>query len=202
MLKGVGPFAVALYRGAATLGDFVAPPTPPAGAAVREVSAEQSRALFEQIVQISTVYHGPVTQVAGSQRNVNTGGGAYVEGDLRQQGVFVSGGTFGGPVIGAVSGGTLTFGAGTPSATPAVALPDALARIREAAAQAQQRGDADTADELQRIALDLAAALRADEAGDAERRRARLNRAQHDLDSLAQSQPDLSALAELLHGVG
>jgi len=59
MLKGVGPFAVALYRGATTLGpdlgpgDFDASGSLPEGTAVREVSLAQSQArlrLYQQSV--------------------------------------------------------------------------------------------------------------------------------------------------------
>lgn len=198
VLKGVGPFAVALYRGAEALGDFDAPSDPPAGAA-REVTAEQSRALYDRIVQIGAIYQGPVTQVAGPQRNVSTGGGAYVEGDQHQQGVFISGGAVYGPVIGAMSGGTVLV-SGAPGAARAQppALADALAQIRAAATQAQQRGDADDADELQRIALDVAAALRAQESGDDARRRSRVERAQRDLDLLVEDRPALHPLADLL----
>jgi hypothetical protein len=204
VLKGVGPFAVALYRGAATLGDFAAPPLPAPGTALREVSAEDSRALFQQIIQGSTIYQGPVTQVAGPQRNVSTGGGDYVEGNLQQQGVFISGGTVHGTVIGTMAGGTVivSSGASTPAGVPStIALAELLAQVRAAAAQSKQHGDADSADELERIALDLAAALRAQDSGDTSRRQAKLGRAQQDLDSLAQSQPELRALAQALRRV-
>jgi hypothetical protein len=50
VLKGVGPFAVALYRGATTLGEFSAPERPAADTAIREVSAAQSRALLGQVL--------------------------------------------------------------------------------------------------------------------------------------------------------
>jgi Caspase domain len=50
VLKGVGPFAVALYRGATTLGEFRAPEGPPTDTAVREVSSAQSRALLGQVL--------------------------------------------------------------------------------------------------------------------------------------------------------
>jgi len=204
VLKGVGPFAVALYRGATTLGEFAAPPLPAPGTALREVSAEDSRAMFQQIIQ-STIYQGPVTQIAGPQHNVSTGGGDYVEGNLQQQGVFISGGTVHGTVIGTMAGGTVIVSSAASTSTggpSAIALAEVLAQVRAAATQSQQRGDADSADELERIALDLAAALRAQESGDTSRRRAKLDRAQQDLDSIAQSQPELRALAQTLRRVG
>ena len=52
VLKGVGPFAVALYRGATTLGEFQAPDRPARNTAVREISPAVSRALLGQILQI------------------------------------------------------------------------------------------------------------------------------------------------------
>src|SRR5262249_43405350 len=120
VLKGVGPFAVALYQGAsATLGDFSAPAQPGAGTAVRPVDQAESRALFEKLAKIKITQTGginfgvgntiaqmgdivagdkvmgdkvsgpkidargsqgflnnpagPVTQVFGPQRNINTG---------------------------------------------------------------------------------------------------------------------------------
>jgi hypothetical protein len=48
ILKGVGPFAVALYRGATTLGSFDAAGEPPAGTAVREVNPAYSQSLMRQ----------------------------------------------------------------------------------------------------------------------------------------------------------
>jgi hypothetical protein len=42
-LKGVGPFAVSLFRGATTLGDFDSTARPPEGTAMCEVSPEQAR---------------------------------------------------------------------------------------------------------------------------------------------------------------
>lgn len=50
VLKGVGPFPVALYRGATTLGDFPADHTPPAGVALREVDPAHSQWVFTQAI--------------------------------------------------------------------------------------------------------------------------------------------------------
>ena len=44
VLKGVGPFAVSLYRGATTLGEIDAAAPPPEGTAVREVSPKEAQA--------------------------------------------------------------------------------------------------------------------------------------------------------------
>lgn len=48
VLKGVGPFPVALYRGATALGDFPADHAPPAGVALREVDPARSQWAFTQ----------------------------------------------------------------------------------------------------------------------------------------------------------
>lgn len=58
VLRGVGPFAVALYKGATALGDFAGDEPLPAGMAAREVSPEKSARYFRQ--------------------HIDTGGGAYV----------------------------------------------------------------------------------------------------------------------------
>ena len=47
VLKGVGPFAVSLYRGASTLGGFAADHDPAPDTAVRRVSPNQSKAALE-----------------------------------------------------------------------------------------------------------------------------------------------------------
>jgi hypothetical protein len=55
VLKGVGPFAVALYKGtSATLGDFSAPEQPAPGTAVRAVDEAESRAQLRNITQNQT----------------------------------------------------------------------------------------------------------------------------------------------------
>ncbi len=64
VLKGVGPFAVALYKGATYLGEFE-PEQAPQSPAVREVSPEKSTRYFRQHI-------------------VNTGGGAYVSGNVQR----------------------------------------------------------------------------------------------------------------------
>jgi hypothetical protein len=51
ILKGVGPFAMALYRGATTPGNFDASGTPPEGTAVREVNPAYSQAMLRQYQQ-------------------------------------------------------------------------------------------------------------------------------------------------------
>lgn len=50
VLKGVGPFAVSLYRGASALGSFDESDAPPTDGAVREVRPARSRAAFTTIM--------------------------------------------------------------------------------------------------------------------------------------------------------
>lgn len=100
VLKGVGPFAVALYRGATTLGDFDTSAARPEGAAVREVNPAYSQAMLRQHQQ----------QIGGSAQI-----GAAIAGDVhgnvsvdqsgQRGGVhFGSGGNFGDISIGDVAG--------------------------------------------------------------------------------------------------
>lgn len=67
VLKGIGPFAVALYKGASALGAINPNEPLPQGDAVREMSQEQSTKYL-------------------NQRIVQTGGGAYVGGSVNIQG--------------------------------------------------------------------------------------------------------------------
>ncbi len=64
VLKGVGPFAVALYKGAASLGDFDDSEPVPQGMAVREVRPEKSQRIFNQrVTQTSGVNFGQGNKV-------------------------------------------------------------------------------------------------------------------------------------------
>jgi hypothetical protein len=94
VLKGVGPFAVALYQGqAGDLSLAEAAPGPQAGV-VRPVTDEESRQAFQQIMgdlidaRSSQGFinrpSGPVNQHFGDQ--INTGGGAYVGGSVNTGG--------------------------------------------------------------------------------------------------------------------
>src|SRR5690606_38828973 len=67
VLKGVGPFAVALYKGASSLGGFDSDESLSPGIAVREVTPQQSARLL-------------------NQRITQTGGGVQAGGDIRVQG--------------------------------------------------------------------------------------------------------------------
>lgn len=85
ILKGVGPFPVALYRGARTLGDFDASGDPPEGTVVREVNPAYSQAMLRQHQQsiggnaqvgaaVAGDVHGDVTATQQGDA-INTGGG-------------------------------------------------------------------------------------------------------------------------------
>lgn len=119
VLKGVGPFAVARYRGANTLGDLDGSEALPEGTAVREVTPSKSERLFQQrVVQtgsggvaigpgakaagargvVADTIHGPVStgdharQIQTDsyiERQTNTGGGTYIEGNVKTAGDFI-----------------------------------------------------------------------------------------------------------------
>jgi uncharacterized caspase-like protein len=101
ILKGVGPFAVALYQGALDTNMSVVDKTaePPQSQGVRQVDPERSQQAYQQIInQEVGVDFGQSQQVKitgdviGGDRvdkSVNTGGGAYVGGQ-----VTVTGGDF------------------------------------------------------------------------------------------------------------
>jgi Caspase domain len=218
VLKGVGPFAVARYQGTAAPGER-AILTPATTVPIREIDpAESERALLQILatgdhgvsiagnVRDSNIRTGDqvearegasiINKPAGpvAQRIIDTGGGAYTEGNLSQQGAFVTGSSIGGSVIGTCSGGSIDSAITGSVAT----LPEICAQIQAALVQAQRQGNVDLSDELQGIALDLTAALRAEGAGDSQRRAIKLQRAQQDLDALAQTEANLRVLAQRL----
>jgi hypothetical protein len=87
VLKGIGPFAVALYRGAVDtdLGVAEAEVEPPQGTAVRQISSEKSQRMFQVITQTGGVNFGQgnVIDIDGSvvgEQRIDTGGGAYIGG--------------------------------------------------------------------------------------------------------------------------
>jgi hypothetical protein len=92
VLKGVGPFAVALYRGAADadlgaaeVGEL------PSGAAVRQVPPERSQRLYQQILQTGGVNFGQgnVVEIGGDvigEQRIDTGGGAFIRGNVHTGG--------------------------------------------------------------------------------------------------------------------
>ncbi len=104
ILKGVGPFAVALHRGASTLGNFPTDHAPAESTAVRHVSPTQSQWALDQSIQqtvsgegavgvVGPVTASPITTGSGNTviqsgrdtvhagRDVTQVGGDYVRGD-------------------------------------------------------------------------------------------------------------------------
>lgn len=75
VLKNVGPFPVAIYRGATSLGEFNAKEPVPAETASREVSPELSRRMFDRYsINIGTMKGGFIQQ------------GWTIKGDVKQAG--------------------------------------------------------------------------------------------------------------------
>ncbi len=100
ILKGVGPFAVALYRGATTLGPFDASGAPPEGTAVREVNPAYSQAVLRQHQQ--SIGGGAQT---GAAIAGDVHGDVAVNHQTQHGGVhFGSGGRYGDISIGDVAG--------------------------------------------------------------------------------------------------
>ncbi|MBK9941552.1 MAG: caspase family protein [Kouleothrix sp.] len=133
ILKGVGPFAVALYRGATTLGDFEASSTLPEGTAVREVNSAYSQAMLRQHQQtiggnarvgvaVAGDVHGTITHTEQSG-GINLGSGNTIGtiGDLvagdKVQGDTVMGDKVSGDTIttGNISGSGIAIGRGAQS---------------------------------------------------------------------------------------
>jgi hypothetical protein len=95
VLKGVGPFAVALYRGATTLGDFPTDHKPAEDTAVREVPESRSQRALQNITGTATV-QGDNT---GINIGVNTGSVSQSNQTINNQAPNQGAqGTFEGPV--------------------------------------------------------------------------------------------------------
>jgi hypothetical protein len=225
--KGVGPFAVALYRGATALGAFDEQAAAPASAATRAVDAEESKRALERIVSVGqgvavggdvgggTIVgrdqnnaqgsqgfigqaSGPISQSFGAQQNVNTGGGSYVNTgggdfagvsiDRRQGDDFIDGDVISGNIFGAPSDLLASLAPRQPT------LAQTLAQARQLAEQARARGDDDLADDLASVIVPLEAALKAEQAGRADRRAAKLDEARAALGRLVPGNPELRAL--------
>lgn len=122
ILKGVGPFAVSLWRGSQTLGDFESSDGPPADTAVREVNPAYAKNLMRQHQQtisdqaqvgtaIAGDVHGNVTSIQGNVSGpVLSGsfqGPVHIGDDQRKVLDFGSGNTFGNVQTGDVIAGDL-----------------------------------------------------------------------------------------------
>lgn len=93
VLKGIGPFAVALYRGASALGEFSAPDRPDIDAGLREVDEARSKRLLGQILQSGQFAGATITtQQSGG---INLGIGAQIG----QMGDIIAGDKIGGDKV-------------------------------------------------------------------------------------------------------
>ena len=122
LLKGVGPFAVSLWRGSQTLGDFESSDGPPADTAVREVNPAYAKNLMRQHQQtirdqaqvgtaIAGDVHGNITSIQGPVSGpVLSGsfqGPVHIGDDQRKVLDFGSSNTFGNVQTGDVVAGDL-----------------------------------------------------------------------------------------------
>ncbi len=106
ILKGIGPFAISLWRGSQTLGDFESSESPPADTAVREVNPAYAKQLMlqHQLTISDTAQVG--TAIAGGVHGNLTS----IQGDVRGS---VLSGSFQGPVhVGEQSHTAIDFGSG------------------------------------------------------------------------------------------
>jgi uncharacterized caspase-like protein len=93
VLQGVGPFAVALYKGSeeTNLGLAEEVEEPPEEAAARVISAKKSQQMFQQIIQTGGVSFGQgnVIDIGGDvigEQQIDTGGGAFIRGNVNTGG--------------------------------------------------------------------------------------------------------------------
>lgn len=91
VLKGIGPFAVALYKGASALGEFNEDQPIPDTPAVRQVKPETAQRSFNQIIQVrdGAIAIGKESQAVGK-------GGILVKGNVKGD-VIGTGGKKDGP---------------------------------------------------------------------------------------------------------
>ena len=81
VLKNVGQFPVAIYRGATSLGEFNAGEAAPAGTAAREVSPDRSQRLFDRYsIHIDTMEGGFIQQGWRVKGDVKQAGGDFYDG--------------------------------------------------------------------------------------------------------------------------
>ena len=79
VIKGVGPFPVALYRGASKPGSFDTSAPPPAETAARQISAEKSQRRYQQY-QATLIGDGAIAQGDGAKAVGK--GGILIDGNL------------------------------------------------------------------------------------------------------------------------
>jgi hypothetical protein len=193
--KGIGAMAVALHRGETPQGEFNTQERPPSlgKAAVREVEPTESDKLLNQILrgEINLAAGGDINnaQVVGRDqynKTVTISNGDYAEGDIdKRRGIF--GGTFSGPAVGSVEGGTVTIGASPVNRTESViSLQDILNQVHRVIAQAKEQGENKLANEAEDVVRNLEAAINAQNQGDSTRRQKYLNRAKEDIKEMGE----------------
>ncbi len=228
--KGIGAMAIALHRGKSGVGELGIEDRPTSlSGKVRELDPAESRQMLRQILHgdsnvaagrdiTNSSFHwgdsidarrsvgfnnrptGPVNQVFGDKRNINTGGGDYAEGNIdKRKGIF--GGQFTGQTVGVSEGAVTFYPSSTTEPRATVSLQEAYQKVQQAVEQARQSDNEELADELQGVELDLKAALRAQNKGDASKRQSKLSQAREDLTTIAEEQPHLQSLVKMLQQV-
>ena len=146
---------------------------------------------------------GPITQHFAPQGNVNTGGGDYAEGNIdKRSGAFVAGGTVYGPVVGSNSGTmTTSYGNSPVAAGTTRSLDQALERVQQAITKVQQAGNNNLVEDLTSVGGHIQAAIRAEQAGNSERRLGKLREAKASLQNIATAAPGLQELVQELDRV-
>lgn len=102
VLKGVGPFPLALYRGATLLGDFPTDHRPPDGTALREVAPARSQWAFQQALSgagaigiAGSVTNSPIvtgnhnTVIQSGRDTIQLGGDQIVTGNISGAGIAI-----------------------------------------------------------------------------------------------------------------
>ena len=222
--KGVGVMAVALYPGQAQQGELGAEDRPgDLGRAVHELDAEQSRQLYEKVINLQIGQIGNTTNIGRDQFNLpnavgtvinsqapihqyfgDTVHGNKVRGDNINVGNISSTGVaIGRDVHANVSTGAprLYFDMPASGAPLRLTLQEALNEVRAAEAQARQVNLSGIAYDLQRVAGELDVALQAEASGDTARYRQMLDRALRDLGGLAAQDSRVQPLLSIVQQV-
>jgi hypothetical protein len=185
ILKGVGPFPVALYEGGASLGQSGPRQRPPAHTLPRELESTESEALLRQL------------QRGGVQVQPGASAGAISQNEDVSYNFSLQVGTSSGVLVG-VNNNTITYSVvnGASQGEPADPIEHALAEIRRHVQRSQH--DEDLAADLERVALDLQDAAKARREGKAERLAAKLRSARRAFDLLSSEHEALADTAQLL----
>jgi hypothetical protein len=210
VLKGIGPFAVALYRGASALGAGDAREQLPPKAAVRAVSHEESRAALQQI-QRSGISFGQFNSVSisgdvvGANQSTATIQGDYVQGDVdKRQGVFFESSIVSNNRIIGVNTGTvmITDAGGVSGTSGHLSIEQVIMKVQQTVEQAHQRSNDDLADDLEGVTRMLQAALKAQAEGKFERCAAKMRDARETLLHIAGEREELRVIIQDIAQLG